>query len=297
MYALLSRPFAAAWRLATELSLPSMRGRAECALRGRPLVGNRQSIEPPARAAPAIAMSLHRLPPRLHGRARSFARGGDRASAEPAACAVMSERRPVIRRLGDVAESAGAHGGALNFVAARRMRDVRSRALASEPDGARSCGSTDARSAPGRTADATRRRFAARPHDRTTARPHDRTTARPHDRTTARPHDRTTARPHDRTTARPHDRTTARPHDRTTARPHDRTTARPHDRTTARPHDRTTARPHDRTTARQHDNTRQRICTSGFEPGFSTPPGGAPAGGPPAGARASGARPWSSSSS
>ncbi|WP_038719009.1 hypothetical protein, partial [Burkholderia pseudomallei] len=41
------------------------------------------------------------------------------------------------------------------------------------------------------------------------------------------------------------------------------------------------ARPHDRTTARQHDNTRQRICTSGFEPGFSTPPGGAPAGGPP----------------
>ncbi|MHA7188541.1 hypothetical protein ACX84Q_34960, partial [Burkholderia pseudomallei] len=107
---------------------------------------------------------------------------------------MMSERRPVIRRLGDVAESAGAHGGALNFVAARRMRDVRSRALASEPDGARSCGSTDARSAPGRTADATRRRFAARPHDRTTARPHDRTTARPHDRTTARPHDNTTTR-------------------------------------------------------------------------------------------------------
>ncbi|VCD30762.1 Uncharacterised protein [Burkholderia pseudomallei] len=193
MYALLSRPFAAAWRLATELSLPSMRGRAECALRGRPLVGNRQSIEPPARAAPAIAMSLHRLPPRLHGRARSFARGGDRASAEPAACAVMSERRPVIRRLGDVAESAGAHGGALNFVAARRMRDVRSRALASEPDGARSCGSTDARSAPGRTADATRRGGGS-PHDRTTARPHDRTTARQHDNTTTRCHDNTMPR-------------------------------------------------------------------------------------------------------
>ncbi|VBT81287.1 Uncharacterised protein [Burkholderia pseudomallei] len=189
MYALLSRPFAAAWRLATELSLPSMRGASR--MRAAWASASRQpAIDRTAGARRACHRDVIASPSAEASRPCAIAREGRRSRKRRAGGlrhdVGASPGHPPSRRRGRIRRSAW------------RRAEFRCRAPHARCPFTSACKRAGWRSimrvdrCPIGTW-SNRRRDAAAVR-RTTARPHDRTTARPHDRTTARPHDNTTTR-------------------------------------------------------------------------------------------------------